>query len=50
MKGGDEYDALCGKNVYNWKPGERKSIKRKFNKRERKAAKLEALRNTGYTS
>jgi hypothetical protein len=40
-KGGDEQDALSGraKNYYRWKPGERKALKRKANKRERKAAK-----------
>jgi hypothetical protein len=39
--GGDEQDALSGraKNFYHWQPGERKKLKRKANKRERKEAK-----------
>ena len=38
MKGGDEFDALSkkSKNYYHWKPGERKKIKRGYNKRLRK--------------
>ena len=40
MKGGDEYDALSPwKRYYHWQPGERKRIKRGYNKRQRKAAK-----------
>ena len=40
MKGGDEFDALSkkAKNYYHWKPGERKKIKRGYNKRLRKCA------------
>ena len=35
--GGDEYDALTkAKKYYHWKPGERKKIKRRYNKRFRK--------------
>lgn len=38
MIDGDEYDALChhSKSFFHWKPGQRKSIKRKYNKRLRK--------------
>ena len=37
LKGGDEYDALTkGKKFCHWKPGERKKIKRGYNKRLRK--------------
>jgi len=38
MKGGDEYDALTRlvKKYYHWKAGDRKKIKRKYNKRLRK--------------
>ena len=40
MKGGDEFDALSkkSKKYYHWKPGERKKIKRGYNKRLRKCA------------
>ena len=40
MKGGDEFDALSkkAKKYYHWKPGERKKIKRGYNKRLRKCA------------
>jgi len=39
LKGGDEYDALTkAKKFYSWKPGERKKIKRSYNKRLRKCA------------
>ena len=37
LKSGDEYDALTkAKKFYHWKPGERKKIKRGYNKRLRK--------------
>ena len=37
LKGGDEYDALTkAKKFYHWKPGDRKKIKRGYNKRLRK--------------
>ena len=38
MKGGDEYDALSNKSkgLIRWRPGQRKIIKRKYNKRVRK--------------
>jgi len=38
MIDGDEYDALChgNKSFYNWRAGQRKAIKRKYNKRIRK--------------
>lgn len=36
IKGGDEQDALTGWRHYlHWKPGERKRIKKKYNKRVR---------------
>ena len=38
MKGGDEFDALSfkSKQFFKWRAGERKSLKRKYNKRRRK--------------
>lgn len=40
MKNGDEYDAFTGwRQVYGWKPGTIKNIKRAFNKRVRQRAK-----------
>jgi hypothetical protein len=37
LKGTAEWDALTWwKNVLHWRPGERKRIKRKYNKRQRK--------------
>lgn len=37
LKGGSEWDALTRwKKVLHWNPGERKLIKRKYNKRQRK--------------
>jgi hypothetical protein len=44
MKSGDEYDALTrrGKRVHRWRPGQRRSVKRKFSKRIRREAKREA--------
>lgn len=40
MKGGDEYDALTGyRRFYKFRPGVRKSIKKKFMKRMRKFLK-----------
>ena len=45
LKGGDEYDALNRrwKNYIHWRAGERKRLKRKFNKRVRRKNK-EALK------
>jgi hypothetical protein len=42
MVGGDEVDAFSRKarNAHNWKPGERKAIKLKANRRERREARL----------
>ena len=41
MVSGDEYDALTkGHNLLNWRPGQRKAIKRRFNKRQRSAVRL----------
>lgn len=40
LKGGDEQDALTGwRRFYHFKPGTRKEIKRKFNKRVRRFIK-----------
>ena len=40
MKGGDEYDAFTGwRKVLHWRSGQRKAIKKKFNRRERKFLK-----------
>lgn len=38
MKGGDEFDGLSqrSKRFFLWRAGERKKIKRKYNKRRRK--------------
>ena len=37
LKTGDEYDALTRwKKFLHWKPGERKRIKKAYNKKERK--------------
>jgi len=42
MVGGDEYDALTRWRRYlNWKPGERKRIKRRYNKRVRRHVRLD---------
>ena len=40
MISGDEFDALSkkAKNLFHWRPGERKKIKRGYNKRLRKCA------------
>ena len=44
MKGGDEYDALTkAKQYYGWKPGTRKKIKRKYNKRQRKTIRFDEV-------
>jgi hypothetical protein len=38
MKSGDEFDALTkkGKRFHAWRGGQRKAVKRAFNRRERK--------------
>ena len=38
MKGGDEFDGLSrrSKRFFLWRAGERKKLKRKYNKRRRK--------------
>lgn len=39
LKSGDEYDAVTGwRRLLKWRPGERKAIKRKLNRRARKEA------------
>lgn len=47
MKSGDEVDALTRwRHVLFWKPGERKAVKRSFNRRERREALKEARNDT----
>ena len=42
LKSGDEYDALTkAKNYCFWKPGQRKRIKRGYNRRLRKISRQE---------
>ena len=38
---GTEQDAVYAKRWYNWRPGERKTIKRAMNRRERRKARQE---------
>lgn len=46
MRGAIEYDALSKwKNYLRWQPGERKWIKRRYNKRMRRLARVEAWEN-----
>jgi len=46
LKSGIEFDALTGwKKVLYWHPGQRKWVKRKYNKRLRKQLKREAFLN-----
>ena len=40
----DEYDAFGKKNFYRWRPGQRRKIKQRYNKRIRKIAKAELCR------
>lgn len=48
MKSGAEYDALTRwKKFLHWAPGERKKIKQKYNRRERKLAKMEIRSDEG---
>lgn len=46
MSGGDEWDALSkrSRKFYNWSTGELKKIKRRYNKRFRKQAKMQILK------
>lgn len=41
LKGGDEHDGLSKrvKGFFHWKPGERKRLKRRYNKRLRQEGK-----------
>ena len=40
LRGGDEYDALTRwQRFLRWRPGQRRAIKRRFNKRQRRAWK-----------
>lgn len=42
MRGGDEYDALTRwKRYLHWRSGERKRIKRGYNRRQRRALRIE---------
>ena len=41
-KSGDEWDAFYSKEYYFWKPGDRKRIKNRYNRRMRRR-KIEAL-------
>lgn len=44
LLGGDEYDALTkAKRLHRFRPGERKAVKRSYQRRARRAAKAEAL-------
>ena len=44
LQGGDEYDALTPAKKYTiWKPGQRKRIKKRYNKRLRKFLKHDNL-------
>lgn len=44
LKSGDEVDAIHAKQWLFWRPGERKSIKRKLSKRARRNIKHELKR------
>jgi len=51
MVSGDEYDALTKDyNLLNWRPGQRKAIKRCFNKRQRRAVHLWLSTHTNNTN
>lgn len=43
MVGGGEYDALCrkAKRWHIWRAGDRRYLKNKFNRRQRRLARLE---------
>lgn len=49
-RSGDEVDAIWSKNLLYWKAGERKSLKRAINRRERRLVRkvLAALRGMWY--
>jgi hypothetical protein len=50
MIDGDEMDALTRwKKYIHFKPGERKRIKRKFNRRVRQSGRKALMSNEGYT-
>ena len=47
LKGGDEYDALTRwRRLLRWRPGERKAVKRQYQRRERREAKRAARMET----
>jgi hypothetical protein len=49
LKSGDEYDALTrgGKRVHCWRAGQRKAVKRRFNKRVRRLARPSLVPEAG---
>lgn len=47
LKSGDEVDAVCHKGDLYFRPGERKYVKTKINRRGRRGARL-ALRSGRY--
>ena len=47
MKSGQEYDALTtAKRYFSWKPGQRKQIKRAYNKRFRSINRIVMMKQT----
>ena len=51
MSGGDEWDALTpARKFYNWAPGTVKAIKRRYNRRFRKAAKKDTAQQAKDTT
>ena len=47
LRSGDECDGLTrAKRYHRWRPGDRKALKRAFNKRQRRTARLAALRKS----
>jgi hypothetical protein len=46
MTSGDEFDAFTGwRRVLSWRAGERKAIKRRYNRRARRVAKVSEQRH-----
>ena len=41
LKSGEEVDVIVGKRHYNWKAGQRATVKKALNKRLRKSHRLE---------
>jgi hypothetical protein len=44
LKGGDEFDAVYSRDIYHWKSGQLKKIKRRMNKRARQDGRAEVRR------